>query len=260
MTRSTSMLWSLVVALPVVALPQLASAQAAAVAPPVDLSGFWERRDTTGGGSFEGMLKALPKAELVPGFTPPRGPSTQIDPLASGKPNAPGVPYIVTTGRCSTHASVNIPFMMTHSTPIDIVQGADEILIVPEMPGLQRIFMDGRAHPAAVQAAPTGIGHSVGRWEGDVLVVHTVGMTAGGGIPGGGFRTPETELVQRWRLKDGGKQLDVEFTWTDPKIYAKPHVFTLTYFRMPPSTYALEEWCDSGDPLQRQSIVPPKQD
>lgn len=256
MTHRTSLLLSLALAMPVLT----ATHAVHAASPSTDLSGFWERRDTQGGGSFGGMLAGLPKAVLVPGFVPPRAPSTQIDPLASGKPNPEGVPYIVTTGNCSTSASVSIPFMMTHSTPIDIVQGTDEILIVPEMPGVQRIFMDGRAHPTTVQAAPTGLGHSVGRWEGDALVVHTVGMTAGGGIPGGGFRTPETELTQRWRLKEGGSQLEVEFTWVDPKIYAKPHTFSLTYFRMPASTYALEEWCDSGDPLQRQSIVPPKQD
>ena len=228
MTHTKSMLLSLVVAMPFVALPQLAGAQAAAKSPPVDLSGFWERRDTEGGGSFDGMMRALPRAVLVAGFVPPRAPAVQVEPPANGKPNPEGVPYIVTTGRCATNASVNIPFMMTHSTPIDIVQGAEEILIVPEMPGVQRIFMDGRAHPTTVQAAPTGLGHSVGRWEGDVLVVHTVGMNAGGGVPGGGFRTPETELTQRWRLKDGGKQLEVEFTWVDPKIYAKPHTFSLT--------------------------------
>ncbi|MEQ1579754.1 MAG: hypothetical protein ABL964_04095 [Steroidobacteraceae bacterium] len=257
MTTQTSMWLSLVLALPVLTATQ---AVHAAAAPNVDLSGFWERRDTQGGGSFGGMLASLPKAVLVPDFVPPRAPSTQVDPPSTGKPNAVGVPYIVTTGNCSTSASLNIPFMMTHSTPIDIVQGADEILIVPEMPGAQRIYMDGRAHPATGRVAPTGLGHSVGRWEGNELVVHTVGMSAGGGIPGGGFRTPETELTQRWRLKEGGAQLEVEFTWVDPKIYAKPHTFSLTYFRMPQSTYALEEWCDSGDPLQRQSIVPPKQD
>jgi hypothetical protein len=51
----------------------------------------------------------------------------------------------------------------------------------------------------------------------------------------------------------------VTFTWDDPKIYRKPQTYEYIYYKDPPSTYALEEWCDSSDPLQRQSIVPPPQ-
>jgi hypothetical protein len=234
------------------ALPMVSAAAAGA-----DLTGFWERRDTVGGGSFGGILEKLPKAVLVQGFVIPEPPPP---PPIQEKPNPEGVPYVVTSGRCFTSANLGIPFMMTHSSPIDIVQTDAEILIVPELPGAQHIYLDGRGHPPAGLLASSGLGHSVGHWEGDTLVVHTVGMAAGGGIPGGGYRTPETELTQRFRLKQGGKQLEVQFTWADPKIFQQPHTFVLDYFRMPPETYALEEWCDSGDPLQRQSIVPPKQD
>jgi hypothetical protein len=237
----------------------LAAQSNAGVVPP-DLSGFWERRDTTGAGSFGAMLEALPRAVLVPGFVAPRTPNSQLPPRSTDKPNPVGVPYVVTTGSCQTSAGVALMFAMTHSSPVDIVQADDEILILPETPGAQRIFMDGRAHPVAAKRSPSGFGHSVGRWEGDTLVVHTVGMTAGGGIPGGGFRTPDTELSQRFRLTDGGQMLTIEYTWTDPKIYQKPHTFELNYHRMPVETYALEEWCDSGDPAQSQSITPPRQD
>lgn len=240
-------------------LTALASQAAGAEVRP-DFSGFWERRDTTGAGSFSAMLEALPSAALVPGFVPPRAPNTQLPAPTAAKPNPEGVPYVVTTGACQTSGGVTIMFAMTHSSPIDIVQTQEEILIIPELPGAQRIFMDGREHPALARRSTYGMGHSIGHWEGDTLVVHTVGMTAGGGIPGGGFRTPDTELTQRFRLTDGGEMMTVQFTWIDPKVYLRPHTFELHYHRMPIETYALEEWCDSGDPAQSQSITPPRQD
>jgi len=152
-----------------------------------------------------------------------------------------------------------MPFMMGHSAALDIVQTSDEILIIPEMPGVRHIYMDGRPHPALDALESSTVGHSIGRWEGDTLVVDTIGLVAGGGVPGGGRRTPETHLLERYRLLEGGQRMSVTFTWQDPKIYVKPHTYEYIYYKDPAETYAFEEWCDSNDPLQRQSIVPPEQ-
>ena len=227
--------------------------QGLAYAQSADLTGFWERRDDSGSGSFGGIDAKIPKAVLVPGLQGPDAPlnSAAIDEA----PHRPGEPYVVTTGRCGG----GMPFMMGHSAAIDIVQTSDEILIIPEMPGTRHIYMDGRPHPALNALEPSTVGHSTGRWEGNTLVVDTVGLVAGGGVPGGGRRTPETHLIERFRLLDGGKRMSVTFTWQDPKIYTKPHTYEYIYYKDPPDTYALEEWCDSSDPLQRQSIVPPVQ-
>jgi hypothetical protein len=221
-----------------------------------DLTGFWERKDAAGSGSFGGIDAKIPKAVLVPGVqtAPPGGPPNPT-PAGDATPHKPGDPYIVTNGRCGG----GMPFMMGHSAALDIVQTSDEVLIIPEMPGTRHIYMDGRPHPPLNVLEPSTVGHSVGRWEGDTLVVDTIGLLAGGGVPGGGRRSPETHLVERYRVLDGGKQMSVTFTWQDPKIYAKPHTYEYIYYKDPPDTYALEEWCDSSDPLQKQSIVPPEQ-
>lgn len=223
-----------------------------------DLTGFWERRDVSGSGSFGGIDARIPKAVLVPGVQAAPAPPGEAPPNAAPAgeaPHKPGEPYVVTTGRCGG----GMPFMMGHSAAIDIVQTAEEILIIPEMPGTRHIYMDGRSHPPLAAREPSIVGHSIGRWEGDTLVVDTVGLTAGAGIPGGGRRTPETHLIERFRLVDAGKRMAVTFTWQDPKIYVKPHTYEYIYYKDSPDTYALEEWCDSSDPLQRQSIVPPEQ-
>jgi hypothetical protein len=218
-----------------------------------DLTGFWERKDAAGSGSFGGIDAKIPKPVLVPSV--PAAPAGNPAPGSDGIPHKPGEPYIVTNGRCGG----GMPFMMGHSAALDIVQTSDEILIIPEMPGTRHIYMDGRSHPPLEALEPSTVGHSIGRWEGDTLVVDTIGLIAGGGVPGGGQRSPETHLVERYRLLDGGKRMSVTFTWQDPKIYVKPHTYEYIYYKDPPDTYALEEWCDSSDPLQRQSIVPPEQ-
>jgi hypothetical protein len=220
-----------------------------------DLTGFWERKDAAGSGSFGGIDAKIPKAVLVPGLqaAPAEAPANAA-PTSSG-PHKPGEPYIVTNGRCGG----GMPFMMGHSAALDIVQTKDEILIIPEMPGTRHIYMDGRSHPPSDSWEPSMSGHSIGHWEGETLVIDTVGLLPGAGVPGGGRRGPETHLIERYRLIDGGKRMSVTFTWQDPKIYMKPHTYEYIYYKDPADSYALEEWCDSGDPLQRQSIVPPEQ-
>jgi hypothetical protein len=239
--------------IPGIAIYGLFAAVANAATSMPDLTGFWERHDDVGAGSFGGLDEKIPKADLINPQEMPRE-VTQLPPT-EGKPHKVGEAYVVTTSRCGN----GMPFMMGHSAALDIVQSTDEVLIIPEFPSTRHIYLDGRGHPAPGVLEPSNTGHSIGRWEGDVLVIDTVGMNAGGGIPGGGRKSPETRLIERYKLIDGGKRLSVTFTWDDPKIYRKPQTYEYIYYKDPPSTYALEEWCDSSDPLQRQSIVPPPQ-
>jgi hypothetical protein len=139
-----------------------------------------------------------------------------------------------------------------------MLQSKDEVLMVREGPGGRRFFMDGRPHPDLSRFTPRLYGHSVGRYEGKALVVETVGLTVGN-VPGGGKRRPETRLTERFELSADGKQLKITYTWNDPELYVRPHTYEYLFERLPEDSYALETWCDSSDPRQRQSIVPPKQ-
>lgn len=89
-------------------------------------------------------------------------------------------------------------------------------------------------------------------------MIETVGLTPGN-VTAGGRRTPETRLTERFRLSPGGERLTITYTWNDPKLYQRPHTYAVQFDRLPPGSYAFEGWCDSSDPRQRQSIVPPKQ-
>jgi hypothetical protein len=214
-----------------------------------DLSGFWERKDDTGSGSFGGTLEKIPKAALKPEII-------EANRQAQARQQAG---YVVSYASrwCLTNL---YPFFMQHSAAWDLVQTEDEIALVPEVHTFVRhIYMDGRKHPDPAVLQPSVNGHSIGHWEDDTLVVDTVGFTGGGGTPGGGRTSRNSHLIERFRLIDGGKRLSVTFTWDDPTVYLKPHTYELTYYRSAPGTYAFEEYCHADDPAQAGSVVEPAQ-
>jgi hypothetical protein len=93
---------------------------------------------------------------------------------------------------------------------------------------VRRVFMDGRGHPAKLD--PTFNGHSIGHWEGDTLVIDTVGL--GHKTPLGYNHLnhgPNLHVVERIRLTSPD-QMEDRMTLTDPDVLAKPwhtvHTFT----------------------------------
>jgi hypothetical protein len=82
------------------------------------------------------------------------------------------------------------------------------------------IFMDGRKLPEAPD--PTWLGYSIGRWEGDTLVVNTAGFNDRGWLDFSGH--PQTEslrVTERYRRRDFG-HMDYEMTLDDPKVFTRP--------------------------------------
>jgi hypothetical protein len=213
-----------------------------------DLSGFWERHDDVGGGNFGGILeKIIPKASLTPEVVKANQETAARQ--AQGEVVAFGSKWCL---------SNLYPFFMQHSAAWDLFQTDTEIMQAAEVHTFPRhIYLDGRKHPA--QPVPTVNGHSIGHWEGDTLVVDTIGFTGGGGTPGGGRVGKNTHLVERFKLIDGGKKLSVTSTWEDPAIYLKPHTYEMQYYKSDPGTYAYEETCHADDPKQSGSVVAPGQ-
>ena len=91
------------------------------------------------------------------------------------------------------------------------------------------IYMDGREHP--VDGERTNQGHSIGRWEGDVLVVDTTLFTehrspyGGTGIPSG----INKHVVERFRLTEDRTQLTVDVFVEDPDYLAEPFTTTIAW-------------------------------
>jgi hypothetical protein len=82
------------------------------------------------------------------------------------------------------------------------------------------IFMDGRSHPK--DPNPTWMGHSIGKWDGDTLVVDTIGFNGKTWLdPAGHVHTDRLHVVERFTHVDA-KTLRYEFTVDDPGAYTRP--------------------------------------
>ena len=66
-------------------------------------------------------------------------------------------------------------------------------------------------------------------------------------------------MTERYRVSPDGTRLTITYTWQDPKIYQKPHTYSIPMDRIPPGGYAFEWWCDSSDPAQKASVKAPEQ-
>ena len=104
------------------------------------------------------------------------------------------------------------------------------------------VFTDGRDLPK--DPNPAWLGYSVGRWEGDTLVVTTAGFNDRGWLDSAGH--PQTEslrLTERIRRRDFG-HMDFEMTIDDPKVFNRP--FTIKTERLlAPDTDLLEDVCEN---------------
>jgi hypothetical protein len=83
------------------------------------------------------------------------------------------------------------------------------------------IYMDGRAHPRPEDLRPTFLGHSIGHWEGDTLVIDSVGFNEKQWAVGAFPTTSQLHLIERISRADL-KTLTYEATIDDPGAYTKP--------------------------------------
>ena len=98
-----------------------------------------------------------------------------------------------------------------------ITQSADTIKLQYGRLGLERtIYMKLASHPANV--APSAAGHSIGKWEGDVLVVDTVGFTPGA-LAGTTPHSDKLHVVERFTLDPATMSLKREYTADDPAYF-----------------------------------------
>ena len=83
------------------------------------------------------------------------------------------------------------------------------------------VYMDGRKHPAADELLPTWWGHSIGQWEGDTLVIDTVGYNDKFWFDSRGTpHTTQLHTIERWTRINYGTLVD-EFTLDDPGAFSK---------------------------------------
>jgi hypothetical protein len=189
----------------------------------VDLSGVWN-----GGGPVGDLEQGLAKGETIPLLPAAKAimdkRQSKDDPEANCLPT--GIPRIA-------------PY------PWRIVQTPTHVFFLFEgnIHSYRQIFMDGRKHPA--DPDPTWYGHSIGSWDGDTLVVDTVGFNDKFWFDFRGHpHTEQLHTIERYTRKDLGT-LENKVTIIDPGSYSKP--FTLTFTaRLRPNEDLMEYICQEN--------------
>lgn len=143
---------------------------------------------------------------------------------------------------------LGVPQSFVTPYPFQIVQTPKLVVMIFEYPNTFRIIpTDGRPHPP--DPDPTWMGDAIGRWDGDTLVVDTVGFNDKTEVSG--YRhTDALHVIERFRRVDGGLQYDV--TVEDPNVFASPWVLPTRVLPFRPELEKVDEYvCEKSVDYQK---------
>jgi hypothetical protein len=147
--------------------------------------------------------------------------------------------------------------VLQHATLFEILYTPKRVTILFEDGEVRRIDTDGRAHRPLSDFAGSFMGDSIGHWEGDTLVVDTIGFPNGELWQNYGVRaTIHTQLIERITLNKDG-ELVFHNTMTDDAIFMQPYVYERRYHRSPltlDEPVCVNNNRDTGDSLD---LTPP---
>ena len=228
MQRRALVIYVLGLSLLAVAIPQCTAADSsklpggawASIAQLPDLNGVWEM---TFGGRRGAALTPPQPVVLTPKYEAMLKEFQAHPPHDSPQANCvpPGMPGI-----------------MTQPYPIEILYTPGMVTVIAEAyMQVRHIYTDGRPHPDDPDL--TYNGNSIGHWEGDTLVVDSVGFTKDTplGMNMGTRHSEKMHIVERFHLKDP-KTLEITTTIDDPEALAKPYTRSTIYARHPDWTLA----------------------
>ena len=221
----------------------VASHIVSAQAPPVpDITGSWLRQGFTVGvpASAQASAPKAPPPATPPEVKEPYRTEWQSRLTAIREADARGQPLANNAVACLPDG---MPGMMTAVFPMEILQSRGQITIIEEAyTQVRRILMD-RPQKALDDIEPGFYGHSVGRWEGDTLIVDTIGIKENvryQNVP----HSKAMRIRERMRLV-APDTLWNEITIEDPSVLEKPWTFTFAYQRMKDYTL-LEYICEDN--------------
>lgn len=139
-----------------------------------------------------------------------------------------------------------MPSMMTNEFALEFLETPGRVTILSEMSSLPRsVYLNRKTHTADVE--PSWNGHSIGHWEGPVLVIDTVNLNDRiSHVPHGGLASGDSHIVERYHLENGGKDLVGEMTFEDPKVLTQPWTVKHTYHRLAADAELWEYACEVG--------------
>jgi hypothetical protein len=213
-----------------------------------DLSGVWDR----------GMAPNTPRTATGGGFGAPPAPGPRpFQNLPSLLPD--GLPFQPWAAELrkqrlaenskdhpDAHCLPLHPVQLhSHPQPRKIIQTPGVTLIVYEAnDGLRQIFTDGR--PLPKDPEPWWFGYSTGKWDGDTLVVETIGFRDMGWLDEEGTVITSTgKITERFRRPNRGT-LEIEITVDDPRAFTRPWTVKLNQ-RLMPDTELIEFVCQENN-------------
>ena len=136
-------------------------------------------------------------------------------------------------------------FLLYPVQPIFIVQTPKEVVMITQQDhATRRIYLNV---PHSANVKPSWYGESVGHYEGDTLVVDTIGINNQTWVDN--YRTPHTDklhVIERFRMVDGGKTLQVDLHVEDPGAFTTPWNAVQRYRRSEIAPIA-ESFCAEGN-------------
>src|SRR5579872_1822256 len=145
------------------------------------------------------------------------------------------------SGRCLPHSVTDFDALFQ---PRKLIQTPGLVVLLFESyHSFRQIFTDGRPLPA--RRDPAWFGYSVGKWDGDRLVVDTSGLSEDTWLDDGGHpHSDALHVTERFHRRDFG-HMDVQITIDDPKAYTKPWTVTIPWEYLP-DTELLDWVCQNN--------------
>ena len=193
-----------------------------ALAAPPDLTGIWTMQPD---GKAGAALNGPGDFERTAPFTPlARGKLAEYHALVDAKGDTPGA-------HCVPHG-MPLAVFLGGGYPVEFIQRPEQLTIVYETHNeVRRVYLDGRPiDPAGI--LPSRGGLSTGTWEGNTLVVTTIGLTESIDQPTA--HSEDARIVERYTPfeREGLRRLRVEVTIHDPAFYASPPTLTREYTQL----------------------------
>lgn len=159
-------------------------------------------------------------------------------------------------GQTANCVPPGMPQIMTQPYPLEFMFTPGKVTIVIEAyTQVRHIYTDGRKHPQ--DPDPTYQGNSIGHWEGNTLVVDTVGFIPSSQIAMGVGHSDQMRIVERFKELDKDT-MQIATTIIDPKVLREPWTVARNYVRH--ADWTMEEYVcqqnnrDSADPEGRAGI------
>ena len=215
---------------------------------PGSLAGVWANSDYDRGRVFDPRRQIL---RTIDGRMPPLQPWAAELLEQRLKDGESGRVFVTPLSQCLPSG---VPAMMFYpGLPIQILETPGQVTMLNEQLTNYRAIYLGARHDE--DPDPSFFGDSIGHWEGDTLVVDTIGLTTRTTLDQPGMpHSDRLHVIERYR-RTGQRRLELKVTIDDPKVFTAPWT-AITHFAMTPDDRRIEEYiCENNRNLESSGRI-----